>query len=328
MTIPLKPTSIVSAHLGTVLQLLRLPDGGVKVLVEGKKRGVIQEFSPHPDFFQVYVREIEDTTEITPEVEALMRRAHSTFENYVKLSKKVPPEMLVSVSTIDEPNRLTDTIAAHLSLKLDDKQKLLEIENGKERLEKLYGFMEAEIEILEIEKKIRNRVKKQMEKTQKEYYLSEQMRAIQKEMGDRDDMTTELKDLEDQIKKKKMSPEATDKVKKEFKKLKMMPPMSAEVTVVRNYIDWMLSLPWFEKTETKLNIDEAARILEEDHYGLKDPKERILEYLAVQGLSGKTQRPDPVFCRPAWSGENLVSQVYCPGHRTKLCPHILGRGSG
>ena len=294
--------------LGTVLQLLRLPDGGVKVLVEGKKRGVIQEFSPHPDFFQVYVREIDDSTEITPEVEALMRRAHSTFENYVKLSKKVPPEMLVSVSTIDEPNRLTDTIAAHLSLKLDDKQKLLEIENGKERLEKLYGFMEAEIEILEIEKKIRNRVKKQMEKTQKEYYLSEQMRAIQKEMGDRDDMTTELKDLEDQIKKKKMSPEATDKVKKEFKKLKMMPPMSAEVTVVRNYIDWMLSLPWFEKTETKLNIDEATRILEEDHYGLKDPKERILEYLAVQGLVEKLKGPILCFVGPPGVGKTSLAK--------------------
>ena len=294
--------------LGTVLQLLRLPDGGVKVLVEGKKRGVIQEFSPHPDFFQVYVREIEDATEITPEVEALMRRAHSTFENYVKLSKKVPPEMLVSVSTIDEPNRLTDTIAAHLSLKLDDKQKLLEIENGKERLEKLYGFMEAEIEILEIEKKIRNRVKKQMEKTQKEYYLSEQMRAIQKEMGDRDDITTELKDLEDQIKKKKMSPEATDKVKKEFKKLKMMPPMSAEVTVVRNYIDWILSLPWFERTEAKLNIDEAARILEEDHYGLKDPKERILEYLAVQGLVEKLKGPILCFVGPPGVGKTSLAK--------------------
>jgi ATP-dependent Lon protease len=294
--------------LGTVLQLLRLPDGGVKVLVEGKKRGVIQEFSPHPNFFQVYVREIEDATEITPEVEALMRRAHSTFENYVKLSKKVPPEMLVSVSTIDEPNRLTDTIAAHLSLKLDDKQKLLEIENGKERLEKLYGFMEAEIEILEIEKKIRNRVKKQMEKTQKEYYLSEQMRAIQKEMGDRDDITTELKDLEDQIKKKKMSPEATDKVKKEFKKLKMMPPMSAEVTVVRNYIDWILSLPWFEKTEAKLNIDEAARILEEDHYGLKDPKERILEYLAVQGLVEKLKGPILCFVGPPGVGKTSLAK--------------------
>ncbi|WAC06975.1 MAG: endopeptidase La [Thermodesulfobacteriota bacterium] len=294
--------------LGTVLQLLRLPDGGVKVLVEGKKRGVIQEFLPHPDFFQVYVREIEDATEITPEVEALMRRAHSTFENYVKLSKKVPPEMLVSVSTIDEPNRLTDTIAAHLTLKLEDKQKLLEIENGKERLEKLYSFMEGEIEILEIEKKIRNRVKKQMEKTQKEYYLSEQMRAIQKEMGDRDDMTTELKDLEEQIKKKKMSPEATDKVKKEFKKLKMMPPMSAEVTVVRNYIDWMLSLPWFEKTETKLNIDEATQILEEDHYGLKDPKERILEYLAVQGLVEKLKGPILCFVGPPGVGKTSLAK--------------------
>ena len=294
--------------LGTVLQLLRLPDGGVKVLVEGKKRGIIQEFLSHPDFFQVTVREIEEATEITPEVEALMRRSHATFENYVKLSKKVPPEMLVSVSTIDEPNRLTDTIAAHLNLKLEDKQKLLEIENGKERLEKLYSFMEGEIEILEIEKKIRNRVKKQMEKTQKEYYLTEQMRAIQKEMGDRDDMTTELKDLEDQIKKKKMSPEATEKIKKEFKKLKMMPPMSAEVTVVRNYIDWMLSLPWYGKTEIKLDIDEAARILEEDHYGLKDPKERILEYLAVQGLVEKLKGPILCFVGPPGVGKTSLAK--------------------
>jgi len=294
--------------LGTVLQLLRLPDGGVKVLVEGKKRGIIQGFLPHPEFFQVVVKEIDDTSEVTPEIEALMRSVHNAFETYVKLSKKVPPEMMVSVSTIDDPNRLTDTIAAHLTLKIDDKQKLLEIEDPKERLEKLFSFMEGEIEILEIEKKIRNRVKKQMEKTQKEYYLSEQMRAIQKEMGDRDDMTTELKDLEDQIKKKKMSPEATDKVKKEFKKLKMMPPMSAEVTVVRNYIDWVLSLPWYEKIQTKLDIDEATRILEEDHYGLKEPKERIVEYLAVQGLVEKLKGPILCFVGPPGVGKTSLAK--------------------
>jgi len=294
--------------LGIVLQLLRLPDGGVKVLVEGKKRGKIRQFIAAPDFFQVLITEIHELNKITPEIEALMRSTHSTFETYVKLNKKVPPEMLVSVSSIDDPTRLTDTIAAHLSLKLEDKQKLLEIEDSKERLEKLYDFMSTEIEILQIEKRIRGRVKKQMEKTQKEYYLTEQMRAIQKEMGDKDEATAELKDLEEQIKKKKMSPEATEKVKKEFKKLKLMPPMSAEVTVVRNYIDWMLSLPWYEKTETKLDIEEAERILEEDHYGLKDPKERILEYLAVQTLTEKTKGQILCFVGPPGVGKTSLAK--------------------
>ncbi|MFH0813088.1 MAG: endopeptidase La [Pseudomonadota bacterium] len=294
--------------IGTVLQLLRLPDGGVKALIEGKYRGAIREYLPSPDYFQVLVRELNDPCEITAEIEALMRSVHSTFETYVKLNKKVPPEMLVSVSSIDDPARLTDTIAAHLTIKLEDKQKLLEIEDPKERLEQLYSYMEAEIEILAIEKRIRNRVKKQMEKTQKEYYLTEQMRAIQKEMGEKDDVTSELKELEEQIKKKKMSPEATEKVKNEFKKLKMMPPMSAEVTVVRNYIDWILSLPWYEKTETKLDIEKAQRILDEDHYGLKEPKERILEYLAVQSLVEKIKGPILCFVGPPGVGKTSLAK--------------------
>ncbi len=294
--------------LGVVLQLLRLPDGGVKVLVEGQSRGSIERYLPHPDFFQVMVREIAPVQDISPEVEALMRNVNGTFESYVKLNKKVPPEMLVSVSSIDDPHRLTDTIAAHLNIKLEDKQQILEIEHAVPRLEKLLAYMEGEIEILNIEKKIRNRVKKQMEKTQKEYYLTEQMRAIQREMGEKDDAASELKELEEQIKKKKMSAEATEKVKKEFKKLKLMPPMSAEVTVVRNYIDWMLSLPWYDKTSTKIDLTEAERILEEDHYGLKDPKERIIEYLAVQSLVEKIKGPILCFVGPPGVGKTSLAR--------------------
>ncbi|HNR12955.1 MAG TPA: endopeptidase La [Thermodesulfobacteriota bacterium] len=310
--------------LGVVLQLLRLPDGGVKVLVEGQSRGAIVRYLPHPDYFQVMVRELGYASEVNAEVEALMRNVNTTFESYVKLNKKVPPEMLVSVSSIDDPDRLIDTIAAHLNIKLEDKQRLLEIEEPVSRLEKLLAFMEGEIEILHIERKIRNRVKKQMEKTQKEYYLTEQMRAIQKEMGDKDDATSELKELEEQIKKKKMSPEATDKVKKEFKKLKMMPPMSAEVTVVRNYIDWMLSLPWYEKTSTKLDIDEAERILEEDHYGLKEPKERILEYLAVQSLVEKIKGPILCFVGPPGVGKTSLARSIARATGRKFVRLSLG----
>lgn len=310
--------------LGVVLQLLRLPDGGVKVLVEGQSRGIIEKHLPHPDFFQVMVRQLESSQEISPEVEALMRNVSGTFESYVKLNKKVPPEMLVSVSSIDDPHRLTDTIAAHLNIKIEDKQSLLEIEDAVSRLEKLLAFMESEIEILNIEKKIRTRVKKQMEKTQKEYYLTEQMRAIQKEMGDKDDAASELRELEEQIKKKKMSPEATDKVKKEFKKLKLMPPMSAEVTVVRNYIDWMLSLPWFDKTSTKIDLDEAERILDEDHYGLKDPKERIIEYLAVQSLVEKLKGPILCFVGPPGVGKTSLARSIARATDRKFVRLSLG----
>jgi ATP-dependent Lon protease len=281
--------------LGTVVQLLRLPDGTVKVLVEGKKRARILRYLEEPEYFLVQAEEIEEPCEKTTEVEALIRSVNSTFENYVKLNKKIPPEMIMSVASIDDPARLADTIVAHLGIKLEDKQGLLETTNPPERLEKVLGYMRSEIEILEVEKRIRTRVKKQMEKTQKEYYLNEQMRAIQKELGEKDEFKNEIQELEEKIKQKKLSAEGREKVEKELKKLKMMSPMSAEATVVRNYIDWIISLPWNEYTEDKLDIKEADRILEEDHYGLEKVKERILEYLAVQSLVGQANK-GPILC--------------------------------
>src|SRR5574340_358487 len=239
--------------LGTVVQLLRLPDGTVKVLVEGKKRARILRYLEETEYFLVVAEEIEEPSEKTTEVEALIRSVNSTFENYVKLNKKIPPEMIMSVASIEEAARLADTIVAHLGIKLEDKQALLEITNPAERLEKVLGYMRSEIEILEVEKRIRTRVKKQMEKTQKEYYLNEQMRAIQKELGEKDEFKNEIQELEIKIREKRMSKEATQKVEKEFKKLKLMPPMSAEATVVRNYIDWFLSLPWSTCTKDKLD---------------------------------------------------------------------------
>src|SRR5262245_27893660 len=280
--------------LGTVVQLLRLPDGTVKVLVEGKKRARIQHYVDHPEYFLVDVEELEESVQRGTEVEALLRSVSSTFENYVKLNKKIPPEMVMSVAAIDDPSRLSDTIAAHLGVKIEDKQTLLELFDPTVRLEKVLGYMRSEIEILEVEKRIRTRVKKQMEKTQKEYYLNEQMRAIQKELGEKDEFKNEIQELEDKIKEKKLSAEAREKAEKELKKLKMMSPMSAEATVVRNYIDWILSLPWHEYTEDKLDIEEAEKVLEEDHYGLEKVKQRILEYLAVQSLVG--QMKGPILC--------------------------------
>src|SRR5262245_25059216 len=238
----------------------------------------------------------------------MMRSVHTTFENYVKLNKKLPPEMLISVQTIDDPARLADTIAAALSLKVLDKQAILETESPPVRLEKLYELMQAEIEILQVEKKSRTRVKKKMEKTQKEYYLNEQMQAIQKELGERDEFKNEIQELEEKIKNKRMSKEAQTKVKKELKKLKMMSPMSAEATVVRNYIDWVLSLPWEEKTQDKLDVGEAEKILEEDHYGLKKVKERILEYLAVQALVKKLKGPILCLVGPPGVGKTSLAK--------------------
>ncbi len=294
--------------VGAIIQLLRLPDGTVKVLVEGKRRVHLSRFLPAEDHFRVEVQEIPEREERSVELEALMRSVHATFENYVKLNKRIPPEMLISVQTIDEPARLSDTIAAALTLKLTDKQALLEMDSPTQRLEKLYELMNAEIEILQVEKKIRTRVKKQMEKTQKEYYLNEQMQAIQKELGDRDEFKNEIQELEEKIKTKRMSKEAQVKVKKELKKLKMMSPMSAEATVVRNYIDWVLSLPWEEKTQDKLDVDEAEKVLEEDHYGLKKVKERILEYLAVQALVNKLKGPILCLVGPPGVGKTSLAR--------------------
>jgi ATP-dependent Lon protease len=294
--------------VGIIIQLLRLPDGTVKVLVEGKQRARIRRFVPNEEYFLVDAQVIDEDNEATPEIEALIRSINSTFETYAKLNRKIPPEMILSVASINEPSRLADTIITHLNLKLDEKQSVLEIEKPAERLEKVLSFMQSEIEIFQIERRIKNRVKKQMERTQKEYYLNEQMRAIQKELGEKDEFKTEIKELEEKIKKKKLSDEARDRADKELKKLKMMSPMSAEATVIRNYLDWILALPWGEYTEDKLDIDEATRILEEDHYGLKKPKERILEYLAVKHLKKDMKGPILCFVGPPGVGKTSLGK--------------------
>ena len=297
--------------LGTIMQLLRLPDGTVKVLVEGKKRARVKKFPQTEEYFLVEVEEIADSTAKGVEVEALMRSVQAAFEMYVKLNKKVQPEVLMSAQTIDDAARLADTIVANLpTIKLTDRQALLEMEDAVKRLERLHELMQAEIEILQVEKKIRSRVKKQMEKTQKEYYLNEQMQAIQKELGggDRDEFKNEIHEIEEQLKTKRMSKEALAKVKKELKKLKMMHPTSAEATVVRNYIDWIIGLPWYDKSEENFDLAKAEEILEEDHYGLKKIKERILEYLAVQALTKKLKGPALCFVGPPGGGKTSLAK--------------------
>jgi ATP-dependent Lon protease len=310
--------------IGQIIQLLRLPDGTVKVLVEGKRRARIQRYIQTQPYFLSEVNEIEEPDDEGVEIEALMRQVQQCFENYVKLNKRIPPEMLVSVQTIEDPSRLADTIVAHLSLKLNDKQGILEEASAAKRLEKLYELMQAEIEILQVEKKIRTRVKKQMEKSQKEYYLNEQMQAIQKELGDRDEFKNELQELEARIKNKSMSKEGRDRVQKEFKKLKMMSPMSAEATVVRNYIDWILSLPWDDKTEEKMDVVEAERILEEDHYGLEKVKERVLEYLAVQALVHKLRGPILCLVGPPGVGKTSLARSVARATGRKFVRQSLG----
>lgn len=294
--------------IGTVLQLLRLPDGTVKALVEGKQRGRIEKFIDNQDFFYVEVESQVEPEEPPLEVEALFRSLNSTFEAYAKINKKIPPEIVSTVAAIRDPSQLCDSMINHLSLKLEDKQTLLSHISPLARMEALYELMRSEIEVLQIEQRIKNRVKKQMEKTQKEYYLNEQMRAIQKEMGDPDDMRNEIAELEEKIKHRRLSKEAGQKVRHELKKLKMMSPMSAEATVVRNYIDWILALPWFDKSRDRLDINEAERILDEDHYGLEKPKERILEYLAVQSLVKKNRGPILCLVGPPGVGKTSLAR--------------------
>jgi ATP-dependent Lon protease len=310
--------------LGHVIQLLPLPDGTVKVLVEGVKRAKVRRFVDGETFFVVEVEEVEEQSEKTVELEALVRSVQSVFEAFVKLNKRIPPEMLMQVAAIDDPARLADTIAVQLSLKLNDRQSLLETENAAKRLEKLYELMQGEIEILQVEKKIRTRVKKQMEKTQKEYYLNEQMQAIQKELGERDEFKNEVQEIEEKLRTKRMSKEATLKVKKELKKLRMMSPMSAEATVVRNYIDWILSLPWYEETRDRLDVAEAERVLDEDHYGLKKAKERILEYLAVQALVQKLKGPILCFVGPPGVGKTSLARSIARATGRKFVRLSLG----
>ena len=321
------PTSDDIYKIGTlssIIQMLRLPDGTVKVLVEGKKRAQVNQYVPNPNFFLVEAEAVKEGDFSTVEIEALMRGVKTTFEQYVKLNKRIPPEMLASVSTIDEPSRLADTIVAHLSLKLPDKQGVLEIFSPLERLERLLMLMQSEIEILQVERKIRTRVKKQMEKTQREYYLNEQMQAIQKELGERDEFKSEIAELEERMKKKKLSAEAVQKLEKEIKKLKMMSPMSAEATVVRNYIDWVISLPWSEFTKDKHDLSEAERILDEDHYGLEQPKKRILEYLAVTELVEKMKGPILCLVGPPGVGKTSLGKSIARATGRKFVRLSLG----
>src|SRR6187402_1945489 len=297
--------------VGTIVQLLRLADGTVKVLVEGRQRARVKRYNDSNDFFSVEIEEIPEAGTADVEVEALIRSVQSTFEVYVKLNKKVQPEVLMSVQSIDDASKLSDTIAANLpTIKLADRQGLLEMEEAKKRLERLYELMQAEIEILQVEKKIRSRVKKQMEKTQKEYYLNEQMQAIQKELGggERDEFKNELSELEEQLAKKELSAEAKQRVEKELKKLKMMHPTSAEATVVRNYIDWILALPWGERSEERFDLIEAEGLLERDHFGLEKCKERIIEYLAVQSLTGQLKSPILCFVGPPGVGKTSIAK--------------------
>jgi ATP-dependent Lon protease len=313
------------ATLGQVVQLLPLPDGTVKVLVEGLSRARLTNFLPTDAFFECEYDVVSEVPAQQAEIEALMRAVQATFKAFVELNKRIAPELMQQVSLIEDPSRLADTIGVHLALKLPDKQALLETEAPTKRLEKLYELMQGEIEILKVEKKIRSRVKKQMERTQKEYYLNEQMQAIQRELGDKgDDGKTEIQELEDKLKAKKLSKEAHARMKKEIKKLKMMGPMSAEATVVRNYIDWVLSLPWGEETKDKLDVSEAQKVLDDDHYGLEKVKERILEYLAVQQLVGKLKGPILCFVGPPGVGKTSLGRSIARSLGRKFVRMSLG----
>ena len=294
--------------LGDVMQMMKLADGTVKVLVEGKKRAKVLRYLESESYFLVDVEEMPEVVDVNPELKALMRSVTASFEQYVKLGKKISPEMIHQIHAIEDPFRLADAVIVHLNIKLDEKQDILETDEASERLEKILGHMKSEIEILQVEKRIRTRVKKQMEKTQKEYYLNEQMRAIQKELGEKDDFRNEIQELEDKLKAKDMPDDARDKTDKEIKKLKMMSPMSAEATVVRNYVDWMLALPWHEYSDDKLDIVEAEKILDADHFGLHRVKERILEYLAVQQLVGKIKGPILCLVGPPGVGKTSLGK--------------------
>jgi ATP-dependent Lon protease len=277
--------------VSTVLQLLKLPDGTVKVLVEGGERARISGFVENEDFFLAEAEIIVESDGESQDVEALSRTVVAQFEQYIKLNKKIPPEVLVSLNQIEDPSKLADTVASHLALKISEKQELLEIEPIAERLERVYAHMESEIGVLQVEKKIRSRVKSQMEKTQREYYLNEQLKAIQKELGETEDGRDEASEFEERIEKTKLSKEANEKATAELKKLRTMSPMSAEATVVRNYLDWMLGIPWKKRSRIKKDIKQAQEVLDADHYGLEKVKERILEYLAVQQRTQKIRGP-------------------------------------
>ncbi|QYC11260.1 endopeptidase La [Brevundimonas nasdae] len=294
--------------LASVLQLLKLPDGTVKVLVEGKGRARLTRFTDREEYFEAEAVEIEDEPGETSQAEAMLRAVVEQFESYVKLNKKVPPEALSSIPQITDASKLADSVAAHLSVKIADKQGLLETFDVPKRLEKVYGLMEGEISVLQVEKKIRSRVKRQMEKTQREYYLNEQMKAIQRELGETDDARDEIMDLEKRIRKTRLSKEARTKAEAEVKKLRNMSPMSAESTVVRNYLDWLLSVPWGKAKQKPIDLAKAEDILEEDHFGLEKVKERIIEYLAVQARTGSLKGPILCLVGPPGVGKTSLAK--------------------
>ncbi len=294
--------------VSTILQLLKLPDGTVKVLVEGSRRAKIAGFKETESHFEAFVEPLPDRDGDAKELEALSRTVVSQFEQYVKLNKKIAPEVLVTLNQIEDPSKLGDTVAAHLNLKIAEKQELLETTRVGERLERVFGHMESEIGVLQVEKRIRNRVKRQMEKTQREYYLNEQLKAIQKELGEGEDGKDETAELEEKIKKTKLSKEAREKAVAELKKLRTMSPMSAEATVVRNYLDWILSIPWKKRSKIRNDVVAAEKVLNADHYGLEKIKERIVEYLAVQSRSPKIRGPILCLVGPPGVGKTSLGK--------------------
>jgi ATP-dependent Lon protease len=310
--------------VANILQLLKLPDGTVKVLVEGVSRAQVSYFDAKGDFLEAEVLSIPDESPDDQEGDVLMRTLVSQFEQYVKLNKKIPPEVIASLSSIDELARLADTVAAHMVLKLEDKQMLLEMPNVKERIEKLMSFLESEIDIQQIEKRIRSRVKKQMEKSQREYYLNEQMKAVQKELGELDESANEIDELAAKIEKVGLSAEAKEKAEAELKKLKMMSSMSAEATVVRNYIDTLLDVPWKKRSRVTLDLNNAEKVLDQDHFGLEKVKERILEYLAVQKRVKKLKGPILCLVGPPGVGKTSVAQSIARATNRKYTRMALG----
>jgi len=310
--------------VASILQLLKLPDGTVKVLVEGENRVVINRYIETDECFSAMVTPISNPAIDEREIEVLMRTVLNEFDQYVKLNNKIPPEILTSLAGIDDPARLADTIAAHLSLKIQDKQQILEMADTRERLEHILGVMESEIDLLQVEKRIRGRVKKQMEKSQREYYLNEQMKAIQKELGEIEDAPNEFEDLKKKIAEAGMSKEAREKAESELKKLKMMSPMSAEATVVRNYIDWLVQVPWKKRNKVRKDLGAAEHILEEDHYGLEKVKERILEYLAVQQRIKKIKGPILCLVGPPGVGKTSLGKSIARATNRKFIRMSLG----
>ncbi len=312
--------------ISTILQLLKLPDGTVKVLVEGGERARVEAFSEEAGYFgaELTVLDSVDEEEDEREIEVLTRAVLAQFEQYVKLNKKVPPEILASLTSIDDPGRLADTVAAHLSVKIGQKQTILEIESRRERLEHMFARLEEEIDLLQVEKRIRGRVKRQMEKSQREYYLNEQMKAIQKELGDMEDAPNELEDLARKIEQAGMPKEAREKATAELNKLKMMSPMSAEATVVRNYVDWLVNVPWKKRTKIRNDLAEAEAVLEADHYGLEKVKERIVEYLAVQQRVKKLKGPILCLVGPPGVGKTSLGQSIARATNRKYSRMSLG----